>query len=54
MVKMPVTDMFWDDRVGQLTDPFGHLWTVATHTEDLGDDESRRRGQEFFKASTGA
>jgi len=30
-VTMPVSDMFWGDRVGQLTDPDGHRWMIATH-----------------------
>jgi uncharacterized glyoxalase superfamily protein PhnB len=34
-VTMPVADMFWGDRYGQLTDPFGHRWSLATHTRDL-------------------
>ncbi|MCX6953795.1 MAG: VOC family protein [Verrucomicrobia bacterium] len=34
-VKMPVTDMFWGDRYGQLEDPFGHSWSMATHQRDL-------------------
>ena len=34
-VTMPVADMFWGDRYGQLEDPFGHHWSVATHTRDL-------------------
>jgi PhnB protein len=34
-VTMPVADMFWGDRYGQLEDPFGHKWSVATHTRDL-------------------
>jgi PhnB protein len=34
-VKMPVADMFWGDRYGVLTDPFGHSWSMATHKEDL-------------------
>ena len=33
-VTMPVADMFWGDRYGQLEDPFGHRWSVATHTRD--------------------
>lgn len=32
---MPVTDMFWGDRYGQVKDPFGHRWSIATHTQDL-------------------
>jgi uncharacterized glyoxalase superfamily protein PhnB len=34
-VTMPVADMFWGDRYGQLEDPFGHRWSVATHQRDL-------------------
>ena len=34
-VTLPVSDMFWGDRYGQLEDPFGHRWSVATHTRDL-------------------
>ncbi|WDD91727.1 VOC family protein [Burkholderia sp. FERM BP-3421] len=40
-VTMPVTDMFWGDRYGQLRDPFGHAWSVATHQRDLSADEIR-------------
>ena len=32
---MPVTDMFWGDRHGQLEDPFGHRWSIATHVRDV-------------------
>ena len=38
-VTMPVADMFWGDRYGQLDDPFGHHWSVATHTRDLSPQE---------------
>ena len=38
---MPVADMFWGDRYGTLEDPFGHRWSVATHTHDLSDAEMR-------------
>lgn len=38
-VTMPVADMFWGDRYGQLEDPFGHKWSVATHTQDLSPQE---------------
>ncbi len=34
-VTRPAQDMFWGDRYGQLTDPFGHRWSVATHVQDL-------------------
>jgi len=32
---MPVTEMFWGDRYGQVEDPFGHVWSVATHVRDV-------------------
>ncbi len=38
-MKMPVTDMFWGDRYGQLKDPFGHSWSLATHKRDLSKEE---------------
>jgi PhnB protein len=34
-ITMPLADMFWGDRYAQLKDPFGHLWSMATHTRDL-------------------
>jgi PhnB protein len=47
-VDMPLMDMFWGDRYGKLTDPFGHSWGVATHVEDVSPDEMMRRGAEFM------
>ena len=41
--QMPVSDMFWGDRYGKLTDPFGHSWSLATHKEDVAPDEMKRR-----------
>jgi PhnB protein len=38
-ITMPIADMFWGDRYGQLKDPFGHSWSVATHTRDLSPEE---------------
>lgn len=38
-VTMPVAEMFWGDRYGTLEDPFGHRWSVATHTRDLTPEE---------------
>ena len=38
-VVAPVADMFWGDRYGILVDPFGHHWSVATHTRDLSPEE---------------
>lgn len=45
---MPVADTFWGDRFGQLTDPFGHSWSVATHTEDLSAEEIEERAKHAF------
>jgi len=36
---MPVDDMFWGDRYGVLRDPFGHSWSIATHTRDLTPEQ---------------
>jgi PhnB protein len=47
-VVMPVADMFWGDRMGQIEDPSGHRWTLATHKEDVTPDEMAKRGREFF------
>ncbi len=38
-VTMPAQDMFWGDRYGLVTDPFGHTWSFATHIKDLTPDE---------------
>jgi len=43
---MAPTDMFWGDRFGKLTDPFGHTWAMATHKEDVAPDEMRKRMQQ--------
>lgn len=45
---MPVANQFWGDRYGQLTDPFGHKWSIGTHKEDLTRDEINRRAEAFF------
>ena len=44
---MPPTDMFWGDRYGQIEDPFGHRWSIATHTEDLTPDQMKQRAAAF-------
>lgn len=45
-VESPVADMFWGDRYGKLTDPFGHSWSIATHKEDVAPQEMGRRAKE--------
>ena len=44
----PVTDQFYGDRSGQLQDPAGHVWWVATHKEDVPPDEMRKRVEARF------
>jgi PhnB protein len=39
----PIKDQFYGDRSGTLTDPFGHVWTVATHKEDVPPEEIKKR-----------
>lgn len=39
----PPTNMFWGDRYSELTDPFGHRWSVATHVEDVSPEEMVKR-----------
>lgn len=46
--SMPVADMFWGDRYGLLTDPFGHTWGIATHKADLSPQDIDRRAKEFY------
>src|SRR6185295_20341033 len=38
-VLMPASDMFWGDRYGVVTDPFGHQWSFATHIKDLTPEQ---------------
>ena len=45
---MPPQDMFWGDRFGKLTDPFGHYWALATHIEDVSPQDMKRRQDESF------
>lgn len=48
-VDMPLDNMFWGDRYGKFTDPFGHQWGVATHVEDVAPDEMQRRMEAAMK-----
>lgn len=44
--SMPPADMFWGDRFGTVTDPYGHVWSMATHKEDVAPEEMEKRGKE--------
>lgn len=41
--QRPVADQFYGDRMGTLEDPFGHVWTIGTHVEDVSEEEMKRR-----------
>ncbi len=47
-LTMEVSDQFYGDRCGNITDPFGHKWAIATHIEDVPNDEIARRAQKMF------
>ena len=47
-VDMPLQDMFWGDRYGKLTDPFGQQWGIATHIEDVAPEEMKKRQDAFL------
>ena len=48
-VQRPIKDEFYGDRTGTLTDPFGHVWTIATHKEDVSPEEMDRRYRAITK-----
>jgi PhnB protein len=53
-VTMEVGDQFWGDRMGSITDPFGHSWSIATHVEDVSPEEMEKRSAEFMSAMAGS
>ena len=48
---MPVADMFYGDRVGQVMDPFGYKWMITTHIEDVSFDEMQKRSDQMFSGT---
>lgn len=46
---MPMSDAFWGDRFGKVSDPYGHEWSFATHKEDLSEAEVEERSKAFFE-----
>jgi PhnB protein len=52
-VHQPLTNMFWGDRFGGLTDPFGHSWALATHIEDVAPEEMEKRMQAAMSQAAG-
>jgi len=49
-----VANQFYGDRTGVLQDPFGHVWSIATHVEDVAPEEMQRRAREWMQKSAGA
>jgi PhnB protein len=47
-ILFPVEDQFYGDRSGRIKDPFGHVWIISTHTEDVPVEEMERRAAEIF------
>lgn len=45
-ITMPVENQFWGDRFGQVEDPFGHNWQIATHVEDVAPEEMAKRAEQ--------
>ena len=45
---MPINDMFWGDRYGQIKDPYGHSWAIATHKKDVSPEEMEKAAKEMF------
>lgn len=50
-IQRPLQDQFYGDRSATLQDPFGHVWTIATHVEDVSEEEIQRRMEEMMSGS---
>ena len=48
-VEMPISDQFWGDRYGVVSDPYGNRWAIATHKEDMSVEEMTKRSIEAMK-----
>jgi PhnB protein len=51
--QRPVANQFYGDRSGTIEDPFGHVWTISTHVEDIPPEEMARRAKAFAAQHTG-
>jgi PhnB protein len=49
-ITMEVSDQFWGDRFGAIQDPFGHVWSIATHVEDVPPEELEERAKAAMAA----
>jgi PhnB protein len=52
-IEMEVADQFWGDRFGTVQDPFGHMWSIATHVEDVPPEEMEERAKAAMAAMSG-
>ena len=52
-VLMPIEDMFWGDRSGELKDPFGHIWDIATNKRVLSREEMKKAEEEWLEKHHG-
>jgi len=48
-LERPLQDQFYGDRTGTIQDPFGHIWTIATHIEDVSPEEMLERSKKAFQ-----
>jgi len=48
-IAMPLSDMFWGERIGNLIDPYGYVWSISSQLEDLDEEEVKKRAEAFFK-----
>ena len=53
-IATPIRDQFWGDRYGEVEDPFGFVWAIATHLEDLTGAEIEERRKKMFGGGRGA
>jgi PhnB protein len=51
-VQQPVKDQFYGDRSGTIVDPFGHVWTLSTHVEDVAPEEMQKRMEAMSHENT--
>jgi PhnB protein len=49
-LEMEVVDQFWGDRFGAVVDPFGHIWSIGTHVEDVSPEEMAKRAESAMAA----
>jgi len=49
-IEMEIANQFWGDRFGTVADPFGHLWSIATHVEDVPPEEMAERAKAAMAA----